>query len=181
MPVRVTIHSSDVSTVFSSSALLSTVSGTAAPVPAITALRIFSFLPSGGSDRQPRFGFGERSDLLCDLLVHPAVDELPREPDGVLDRLRRGPSVADDHALARPEQRGTSVFSVVDALLESAEGRPHQDEPEAVPPGASDLLLQRRAEILDEALAHLQRDVPREAVGHDDVHAARIEIVPLDV
>src|SRR2546426_12819972 len=145
MPVRVTIHSSEVSTIFSRSRLVRILSGRDEPVPAITALRIvspwgrLSLRPSGvppdrppppgkrpASADQARLRLRQGADLLLRPFVHPALDELPCDADSVLNRLGRGAAMADDHALSRSEQRRAAVLCVVHPLLQSLESRLHQ-------------------------------------------------------
>ena len=84
MPVRVTIHSSDVSTIFSNSALVRIRSGTYEPVPMIETVR-FGLSKRGlrGCDRVIVL-FDFRHDMRIDLLL----DAFRRHADGILDRQR---------------------------------------------------------------------------------------------
>src|SRR2546425_7587475 len=86
IPVRVTIHSSVVSTIFSRSALVSTRSGTYEPVPTMW------------TDLVGRFDLGLRNcglmdpviellDFFDDVFVELALDKLGGDANGVHDRL----------------------------------------------------------------------------------------------
>src|SRR5579864_3505803 len=92
MPVRSRIHWSDVSTIFSRSALVRSFLGTAPPVPTIFA-RFIGFAPPAGeppSRARPRVvARVQLGDLFLDLLREVAPRELRREPNRVLDGLGR--------------------------------------------------------------------------------------------
>src|SRR5215471_6803179 len=177
IPVRVVIHSSEVSTSLSRSALERIRFGTAAPVPRILARITTELLRL----RQPLFARVELGDLGLDLLGEVATRELRGEADRVLDGLGRGPPVADDHAALDAEQRRPAVFGVVEARLEAAEGRARQQETHRGLQRALDLLAQEVLDHLGERLGHLQDDVAGEAVGDDDVDGSVEDVAPLDV
>src|SRR5262249_44585355 len=83
MPVRSTIHASDVSTIVARSAFVSTRSGTYMPVPAMVTPRIVS-----GCRIMVRL------DLLADVLVHAPLDERGERVDGAAERARATRPVA---------------------------------------------------------------------------------------
>src|SRR3954470_21670888 len=132
MPVRVVIHSSEVSTSRSRSSFLRSFFGTKAPVP-ITRARITQTpsplfvkwsaasskqhwihhhcLPLTASCLLLRLRLGQLlfapvqlRDLGLDLLGEVLLRELRREPDRVLHRLRGGTAVTDDDAPLHAEQ-----------------------------------------------------------------------------
>src|SRR5438309_12084128 len=95
MPVRVKIHSSVVSTIFSRSAFVSTRSGTYEPVPTMC------------TDLVCRFDRGLRSwgllelvidslDVFDNVLVEVTLDEFGRDADGVFDGFGRAGAVRLD-------------------------------------------------------------------------------------
>src|SRR5712664_4376386 len=108
MPVRVKIHSSVVSTIFSRSALVSTRSGTYEPVPTMCTGLVCRFdrgLRTGGL---VEFGI-EPLDVFDDVFVEVAFDELGGDADGVLDGLRRTRPVSLDANAVDAEQDRAAV------------------------------------------------------------------------
>src|SRR6266498_2011991 len=95
MPVRSRIHSSEVSTMRSKSALVSTRSGTYMPVPTMVAPRI-------ASGRRIMI----RLDLLPDVLVDPLFDEADHGTDRAPVRAHPAAPVADEVDVARGTQLG---------------------------------------------------------------------------
>src|SRR3989442_1553035 len=95
IPLRSRIHSSEVSTIFSRSALESTRSGTYMPVPTMVA-------PRAGSGR----GDTVRLDLFPDVLVDPLLDEAGEGADRAPERPRLAASVADEAHPVDAEERG---------------------------------------------------------------------------
>src|SRR5262249_19084740 len=85
MPVRSTIHLSDVSTSFSRSWFDSTRSGTYMPVPVMV-------VPRRTSGRRVMV----RLDLLADVLVHALLDERGERVDRAAERARPARAVADE-------------------------------------------------------------------------------------
>src|SRR5436305_14009360 len=113
MPVRSRIHVSDVSTSFSRSALVRSFFGTAEPVPRILA-RFMSLR------LRARVAGVELRDRGLDLVRQVLARKLRREPDGVLDRLRARPPVADDHASFYSQARRPTVLRIAEAGPETA-------------------------------------------------------------
>src|SRR5688572_7067778 len=114
MPVRVTIHSSDVSTIFSRSALDSTRSGRARPVPAMVAPR-----------RGLGFGMGG-SQQVEDVRVDALLDERRGGADRAADGARGRAAVADEDDAVDAEQWRAAVLGVVELLLQALERRAHE-------------------------------------------------------
>src|SRR5262245_49626600 len=103
IPVRVAIHSSEVSTIFSRSAFVRTRSGSAEPVPRITARRSprvieppHSRVGAGRHLRLRRPDRGQLEHLVAYPVVHAVLDEIVRDANGVLDGAHRGAAVTDD-------------------------------------------------------------------------------------
>src|ERR671931_724538 len=107
IPVRSRIHSSEVSTIFSRSALVSTRSGTYMPVPAMVA-------PRTSSRRRDMV----RLDLFPDVLVHPLLHEASQRPDGTAEGLGLAAAVADEAHAVDPQQGGGPILLPVDLGLE---------------------------------------------------------------
>src|SRR5204863_10087151 len=134
MPVRSRIHSSEVSTMFSRSALVRIRSGTYMPVPEIVA-------PRTGLSRADMVG----KNLLADVLVHPLLHETRQRADGAAERLGSAGAVADEaHAVHSQERRGP-VLLPVDLGLEPAQRRQHEHRSQA------------RQQVPAQFLAHLVR------------------------
>src|SRR5262245_53513971 len=87
-------------------------------------------------------------------------------------------SVTDDRERADAQERRAAALGVVDALPESAERITSLG---IIRERRTELLAQHVLDELDEALAHLQRNVPREAVAHDDVGLPGEEIARFEV
>src|SRR5262249_50092680 len=115
MPVRSTIHSSDVSTSVSSSRFVSTRVGTYMPVPVIVAPRTVS----GRGDMV-------RLDLLPDVLLDALLDEPHERADRAAERARAAAAVADEAHAVDAEQRRRAVLLPVDLRLEPAQRRHEQ-------------------------------------------------------
>src|SRR5689334_16085615 len=111
MPVRVTIHSSEVSTIFSRSKFDRIRSGSALPVPTIVAPRSWLGL-----------GIGVSQELL-DVLVHALLHERGRRPETAPDGARGRASVPDEDHSVDPEQRRSAVLGVVELLPQAVERR----------------------------------------------------------
>src|SRR5439155_5341772 len=107
IPVRSTIHSSEVSTSRSRSRLVRTFCGTYMPVPVIVAPRTVS----GGGDM---VGL----DLLADVLVHAPLDERRQRADRTAESLAAARTVPDEADAVDAEQRRRAVLLPVEALLE---------------------------------------------------------------
>src|SRR4029077_618153 len=98
MPVRSTIHSSDVSTSFSRSWFVSTRSGTYMPVPVIV-------VPRKTSGRRVMVGL----DLLAYFLVPFLLDERAERVDRAAERPRPARAVADEADAVHAEHRRGTV------------------------------------------------------------------------
>src|SRR5690349_19087880 len=116
MPVRVTIQSSLVSTIFSRSKLVSTRSGTWAPTPAMPAPR------SGVGRSRP----ASARDLSADLIDNPMLHRFSGGADRVRDRPPVRSAVADDADAVDPEQRGATVLRIVGSTPDAAQRRREQ-------------------------------------------------------
>src|SRR5881628_664656 len=113
MPVRSRIHSSEVSTIRSKSALVSTRSGTYMPVPTMVAPRI-------ASGRRIMI----RLDLLTDMLVDALIDEADQGADRAPVRAHSAAPVADEADAVHAQQGRCAVLLPVDPLLDPAQGGP---------------------------------------------------------
>src|SRR4051812_39918430 len=106
MPVRERIHSSEVSTIFSNSALVRTRSGKYEPVPMMETVRL------GRCVRVRGLGSGWLMllvmislHLLDKAWIEVVADHLGRGAQGVFDRQRRGAAMRDDGDAVDAEQR----------------------------------------------------------------------------
>src|SRR5262245_42165829 len=115
IPVRSTIHSSEVSTMRSRSALVSRFSGTYIPVPVIVAPRIASGC-----------GVMVRLDLLANVLVHSLLHERGHGADRALECARTARPVADEAHAVDAEQRRRAVLLPVELVLEAHHRRAHE-------------------------------------------------------
>src|SRR6059036_3189859 len=132
MPVRVVIHSSEVSTILSRSALVRIRLGRAEPVPRITARRVtsISHLQRGLARKgDPRPSGCHLEDFIVDPVVDPVAHEIQRHADGVLDGPSRRPTVADDRRRPDSEEGHAPILSVIHLLAEVSKGGPRQDVP----------------------------------------------------
>src|ERR1044071_4284017 len=169
MPVRSTIHSSEVSTSFARSAFVSSRSGTYMPVPVIVAPRI----PSG---RRIMIGLDLLANVFVDAALHERGQGVDRAPEGA----RSARAVADEAHAVHAEERRRTVLLPVDARAEPRQGTPHEQRAEHGQRVALDLLAHRAAEERGRALRGLQEHVAGEAVGDDDVAGPLEEIAALD-
>src|SRR6185503_1273124 len=161
MPVRSTIHSSDVSTSFSRSWFVNTRSGTYMPVPVMVMPRI----PSG---RRVMV----RLDLLADVLVDALLDERGERVDRAPERARAARAVADEADAVDAEQRRGAVLLPVDACAQPRQRALHEQRTEHGERVLLHLVTHRAAEEAGRALRGLQEHVAREAIGHHDVARA---------
>src|SRR5438105_3253744 len=120
MPVRSRIQASEVSTIRSRSALVSTRSGTYIPVPAMVAPRIVS-------SRGDMIG----KDLLANVLVDALFDETGERTNRAVACLGAARAMTDEAHTVDTEQRRGAVFLPVDLGLEPPECRPHQQRTQA--------------------------------------------------
>src|SRR5258708_24031599 len=109
MPVRVTIHSSLVSTIFSRSALESTRSGSARPVPTMVAPRMRS-----------SFGIDAPQQIL-DVRVHPLLDERGGAQHAAADGARGRAAVADQDDAVDAKQRRAPVLGGRELLAQAGQ------------------------------------------------------------
>src|SRR5688500_4283601 len=164
MPVRVLIHSSVVSTIFSRSAFVSTRSGRYLPVPAMREY----------------------------ILMTPILDELAnlqwnalacfdnRRLDGVLERELIGGSVALQHDAVEPDEARSVITARVDALAQPLQRRLSHDPLDVAEQAAPKLLLQECADQSSDAFHRLQRYIADESVADDDVDVRMKDAVALD-
>src|SRR5689334_5167422 len=104
MPVRSTIHSSDVSTIRDRSSFVSRRSGTYMPVPVMVTPRT----PSG---RRIMIGSDLLADVLVDALLHERGDAVDRAPE----RAPPARAVTDETYAVHAEKGHRAVFLPVDA------------------------------------------------------------------
>src|SRR5207247_6320422 len=188
IPVREVIQSSEVSTIFSRSALVSTRDGRAEPVPRMTArlsLRVIQPLRRHRAtawERRPR-GLRRRDpqDLVVNPVVHPVAHEIQSDPYGVLDGAHGRPAVADDGGRPNAQKRHAAVLGIVDLLAKVSECRSREDIAQFGKKRLGDLLLHEMQDGLRGALHRLQRHVADEAVADDDVRLAVEDIAALHV
>src|SRR5438067_173221 len=169
MPVRSTIHASEVSTMRERSSFVSTRSGTYMPVPAIVT-------PRTASGRGVMVGL----DLLADVLVHPLLDERRERVDRAAERARAAGAVADEADTVHAEQRRGAVLLPVDARAQPAERALEEQRAEHRERVPLDLAADRAAEERCRALGGFQQHVAREAVGDDHVAGALEEVAAFD-
>src|SRR5205814_4355013 len=111
MPVRVVIHSSEVSTIRDRSALVRRFSGTQLPVPTIETVR--RALPESGRGFERGCRFMITADFLDDMRVELMFNRLGRHPERVLDCERGARTVRDDANSVYAEERAAAVVFVV--------------------------------------------------------------------
>src|SRR5205823_12119986 len=116
MPVRVVIHSSEVSTIFSRSAFVRMPSGYARPVPSIAALTSPIGLPAFLNFRRRAQGHGlarvRLADSALDARERAVLGELLHVADGVAYGARVRAAVADDDDAANAQKRRAAVLGV---------------------------------------------------------------------
>src|SRR5262245_32712865 len=169
MPVRSTIHSSDVSTSRSRSWFVSTRSGTYMPVPVIV-------VPRMPSSRRVMV----RLDLLADVLVHALLHERGERVDRAPECAWAARAVADEADAVDAEQRRRAVLLPVDARAQPVERALHEQRAEHGERVLLDLVAHGAAEEARRALGGLQEHVAGEAVGHDDVAGPLAHVAALD-
>src|SRR5262245_16535724 len=169
MPVRSTIHSSDVSTSFSRSWFVSTRSGTYMPVPVMVVPR----MPSG---RRVMV----RLDLLTDVLVDALLDERRQRVDRAPECARAARAVADEADAVDAEQRRGAVLLPVDARAQPPERALHEQRAEHRERVLLHLVAHGAAEERGRALGGLEQHVAGEAVRHHDVARALEQVAALD-
>ena len=86
----------------------------------------------------------------------------------------------DAHAL-HAQQRRAAVLRVIHALLEIRERALRENVADLAGDGGPQRFAQQVSEHLHQPFAHLQRHVADEAVAHDHVHRAAIDIAAFDV
>src|SRR5581483_3149167 len=118
-------------------------------------------------------------DVLFDAVDEVAAREAERHRDRVANGLWRRAAVADDAQARDAKDRRAAKLRVVDALAEAAERAPREQIADLTGKRALQLVAEERFHGLDEPLARLQDDVAREAVAHDDVRAAAVNLASL--
>src|SRR5579872_1741437 len=180
IPVRCTIHSSEVSTIRSRSRFDRTASGTACAIPVTTALNVY--LPTRTCAirllvRGFRF-FGQillhaRSNRLDDFPFDRQLGPQQR----VLDRLRRTPAMADRAQSVESKQRRTANLRVVHPLAQ----RLHDFAQRKVGELKHGMCRYLRPNRVDDQLGHpfarLEHHIADERVAYD--HIALLEKHPL--
>src|SRR5437773_694710 len=141
IPVRVVIHSFEVSTILSRSVLVSTLAGREEPVPRITARRpgwpmsVPRTQRGGVFHGRARLAHGQARDLVVDAIVDAVLQEVDRDAHRVLDGPGRRSAMADDGGSTDAEQGHASVFGVVHLLPEAAKGGAGEQVAEPGAPG----------------------------------------------
>src|ERR1051325_3606489 len=111
IPVRVVIHSSEVSTIRMRSSFVSRFSGANLPVPTIETVRRVLAESGRGFERGCRFMI--TANLLDDMRVHLLFNRLGRDAQRILDRQRRARAVGDDADSIHAEQWTAAVLLVI--------------------------------------------------------------------
>src|SRR5262249_48868961 len=175
MPVRWTIHSSDVSTICSRSWLVSRRSGTKLPRPAIPTRMVPAMrqLPRGLGRR-----LRESARGLLDVQVDLRRHRLARRADRVAERGCLRSAVADGHDALDAEQQGTAVLGVVDLRRHARE---HLVDLLLLDAGLLHQPEHRSQHALAARLADLQQHVAGEAVPDHDLARAREQLDALHV
>src|SRR5690349_18644329 len=165
MPVLAVIHSSLVSTIFSRSALVKTLSGTAAPVPVILARIINSTLAGcqifGGL---PLLHVNGKIflQLLGNLLIYPFLHIVVGKTYGVLDRLGIGSAMAYHPHTINAQKGSAAVFGVIHFLFEIDKGLAGQEIAQSGEKTPLDFFPEHLADRLGQTLGELQHHVADE-------------------
>src|SRR5437667_8211300 len=188
IPVREMIHSSEVSTILSRSAFVSTRAGREEPVPRIIARlspRVIETpqldIAAGVDPVADAAARRHSEDFVVDAIVHPVPHEILGHAHGVLDGPHGRPAVADDRRGPHAEKGHPPVFGVVDLLAEVAKRRARQEVTHLGQGRLGDLLLHEVQDGLRGAFDGLERDIADEPVADDHVRLAVEDIPPLDV
>src|SRR5208283_1779619 len=120
-------------------------------------------------------------DALRNGAVELAVGELHGHSHRVLDGVRIGRPMADDAYTLNTQQRRAAVLGIVEALLEIGEGLAREQKSDLAADGRLQRLLEQEAHRLDHAFGDFQRDVADEAVAHQHIGLAVVQIAPFDV
>src|SRR3989441_5845435 len=180
IPVRVVIHSSEVSTIFSKSLFVRTRSGVQEPTPTMWTSRAGSIMPASRSG--PSCGLrGELVQILADVVRHARLGAPGRGTDRVLDRARVRAAVRDDACPVHAQKRRPADLGVVHPPLQPPKRRLEQKSGEHAQGIASYFVPDHVAHAGDHALRELEQHVPDEPVAHDDVRGAEDDVAPLDV
>src|SRR6185503_4125207 len=164
IPVRLLIHSSVVSTIFSRSAFVRTRSGRYLPVPAIREYILMRPI----------------LDELADLEWNALARFDNRRLDGVLERELVRRAVALQHDAVEPNKARSIVTTRVQPATQRLESRPCDEALHTTQQAAAKLLLQEGAHEPSDTLHRLQRDVADEPVADDDVDVGVEDPVALD-
>src|SRR5664280_3341131 len=178
MPVRETIHSSEVSTILSKSLLVKIFSGRQVPKPA---MRAVSACRSCTLDPLRCVAGAKLADLGFDVADDPARGVSVGEADGVPDRICARARVAHQARPAHAEQRRPPVLGVVRLALEGREHAFRQQHADRRLRRAPRLAAQQGVDHLAQPLGDLEHDVAHETVADHHVHAAVVDVAPLDV
>ena len=128
-------------------------------------------------------GSGRRApgQALPDLVGDARAGQVGRQPDGDGGTAGGDGAVRNDHGGLQPEQGGAAVGFGVEPLAQLAQAAPLQQGSQPGRPDAGQRLAQLQAGEGRRALQRLQRDVPGEAVGHDDIDLPGQQVTALDV
>src|SRR6516164_9810263 len=94
----------------------------------------------------------------------------------ILDGIGVRPPVTDYAHTLDAQQRRAAVFGVVHALLEIREGRTREQIAHLPGDRGLERFLQHLLQQIDQAFAHLERNIADEAVADDDVRGAAIDV-----
>src|SRR4051812_19423724 len=100
--------------------------------------------------------------------------------DGARDAERVRAPMALDHDAVKAEEDAAVDLARVHLLAQRVEGLPGEEIADLGGPGPGHGAAQVLADLLCRALGGLQGDVAGEALGHNYVHGALAEIIPLD-
>src|SRR5260221_12880647 len=123
----------------------------------------------------------ERVHALRDRLGQPRLRRLQRDAYGTLDRFGARASVRDDRDAVHAEHRYAAVLFIVEPRAHAIERRPGEQPAHLRDGGGHELLADRAEQHLDDALAELEYDITHEAIAHDHIDGAGVDIAPLDV
>src|SRR3954451_442560 len=179
IPVRWTIHSSLVSTIFDRSSLVSRFSGRALPVPVRMAPKVLDICSASSSVTLPsivyrprflRLGGDALADDIHDLVVDRTLVQLFADTNRVFNGAGVGAAVADQAVSRHAQQRRAARFPPVVLGVQFLHYRAQLHEQVRI--GFLNLRDDRLKKSLGHPLGELQHDVADEAIAHDHVYDA---------
>src|SRR6267378_1235199 len=122
IPVRVVIHSSEVSTIFSKSLFVRTRSGVQEPTPTMWTSRAGLIMPTSRAEASCGLR-GQLVQILADEVGHARLGAPRRGADRVLDRARVAAAVRDDAGPVHAQKRRPTDLGVVHPPLQPSNRR----------------------------------------------------------